>query len=463
MVKQTKIICTLGPSSSTAEVIQQLADAGMNIARINMSHGNAEQYSAFIQAVRTVNSQRIVPIGIMLDTKGAEIRTGERANPLEVSKGTQVRFCPPNTMATYPQDLCIEVSYDKFAADCKETNQILLDNGELSFTIDRIDEATGCVFGTAKQDGSIGSRRHINLFGALVDLPTITEKDWEDMRFAVEQNVDFIALSFIRTADDVITIRKFLEQHNSTIAIISKIETKQAVDNIHSIIQASDGVMVARGDLGAEIPYEQIPTVQDRIVTMCSDEKKPVIVATQMLESMREHPMPTRAEITDVAHAAMSQTDTTMLSAETASGNNPVLATEAMSKILLYTETNMLHSKAAIRRLHEQDQYDVFAAEICREAYRQCVDSIVLDCADKNKILSLSKQRPELTIYHYCSDKNLVQYASILYGTYSVYHEGKNTNEALQIVKKISSKDADVHALFVQWHDIIPSYSTITY
>ena len=460
MIKQTKIVCTLGPSSSTRTEIEALANEGMNVARINMSHGDKEQYQAMIETVREINKDRQVPIGIMLDTKGAEIRTGERATPLHVSKGDTVRFCPPQSAELYPEDVCIEVSYDAFAEDCKETNQILVDNGELSFSIDAIED-DGTVMGTAKQKGTIGSRRHINLFGALVDLPTITEKDWEDITFAREQNVDFLALSFIRTAQDILDVKTYLSTQGSTMAIMAKIETKQAVENIHEIIDVSDAVMIARGDLGAEIPYEQLPAIQDRIVTICSDEKKPVIVATQMLESMREHPMPTRAEITDVAHAATTQADATMLSGETASGNHPGLAVKAMSKILRYTEIGLLHSKAVLRRLHEQDQLDTISAEICKEAYRQRADIIILECSDIDKLLALSKQRPELPIMHYCKEQQIVQYASILYGVHSFVTTEQSPERLKEYISNITTFNEQMDALLVHWNSEVPTYSTI--
>lgn len=460
MIKQTKIVCTLGPSSQTAEQIADLANEGMNVARINMSHGDEAQYQALIENVRSYNQGKTVPIGIMLDTKGAEIRTGERANPLAVTKGDTVRFCPPNTSTNYDEERCIEVSYDGFAEDCKETNQILLDNGELSFSIDSI-ESDGCVIGTAKQDGSIGSRRHINLFGALVDLPTITEKDWQDIDFSIAQNVDFLALSFIRTASDVEQVQEHIRAKGSNIQLVAKIETKQAVENIHEIITTADAIMIARGDLGAEMPYEELPTIQDRIVTLCSDAKKPVIIATQMLESMREHPMPTRAEITDVAHAAMTQTDATMLSGETASGAHPPVAVQAMSKILRFTEVGLLHSKAGKRRLYEQNKLDAKAAKICQEAYRQRLDAIILECDDMKKLLAISKQRPEIPVFHYSDDQQLIEQTSLLYGIHSFKWNQQSESSIKATVRDFAAFSEHMDALQVHWQTDEPTFGSV--
>lgn len=338
MTRLTKVICTLGPATNSREGILRLAKTGMNIARINFSHGSLPQHEEVIRTIQDINEKEGMNIAVMLDTKGSEIRTGEVSSPMEVAAGETVIFSPrPLPKSDHK---VILVNYDKFSEDVRETDRILLDNGELRYDIVEIQD-DGCVLARAREAGKIGSRRHVNLPGAYINLPSITDKDWEDISLGCQLGADFVALSFIRSAKDVRDVRDFLSKKNAHMHIIAKIETKQAVEDLHNIIDASDGVMVARGDLGAEIPFELIPAIQDDIVLRCRTQGKRVIVATHMLESMIKNPMPTRAEVTDVAHAAVTRTDTTMLSGETASGAHPFEALEAMDRILIETERHL--------------------------------------------------------------------------------------------------------------------------
>lgn len=336
-MRLTKIVCTLGPSLGTKEQIKDMVERGMNVARVNFSHGSEEQHTATLTMLRDLVDKEQIPVAILLDTKGCEIRTGDVEKPIEVLAGDEVVF----SHVPLPQEkrTVIMVNYPEFAKDAKDTKTILLDNGETLF--EQISNDGTSVVAKALDSGSIGSRRHVNLPGVDISLPSITEKDWKDLELGVKMGVDFVALSFVRRASEIEEVRAFLAKHNSTMGIISKIETKLAVENIESIIAASDGIMVARGDLGAEIPFEQVPAVQDKIVRRCWLAGKPVIVATHMLESMIKNPMPTRAEVTDVAYAATSRTDATMLSGETAKGDHPKKAVEAMSRILHETEQHL--------------------------------------------------------------------------------------------------------------------------
>ncbi|MDD5025814.1 MAG: pyruvate kinase [Candidatus Peribacteraceae bacterium] len=334
-MRRTKIVCTLGPSSTTLEDIHELAKAGMNVARINLSHGKREDRLKMLEIIRTLRKESLT-ISIMFDTKGAEIRTGEVEHPLPITKGQEVIFSP-NRLENEKRTV-ISVNYSGFSQDVRETNRILLDNGEMIFDIVKIND-DGTVTARSQNEGQIGSRRHITLPGADIDLPSLTQQDWDDIAFGAEQDVDYFSLSFIRRAEEIQEVRDFLTKHKSAARIITKIETKQAVANIAEIIAVSDGIMVARGDLGSDLPFEDLPSIQDEIVSRCHDAGVPVIVATHMLESMIEHPSPTRAEVTDVAHAAMTRSDATMLSGETANGKYPFKAVEAMDRILRKTES----------------------------------------------------------------------------------------------------------------------------
>ncbi|MDD5742433.1 MAG: pyruvate kinase [Candidatus Peribacteraceae bacterium] len=335
----TKIVCTLGPSSNTEEQLRALAEAGMNVARINLSHGTREEHAEALRRVQKLNEQGFC-VASLIDTRGAEIRTGVVIQPIPVAVGQEIVFSS-NPQHQDPQGrTVIEVNYDGFANDVRETDTIMLDNGTISCAILSI-EPDGSVVAKAKDAGSIGSRRHINLPGADIDLPSITKKDWDDIAFGAGQGVDYVALSFIRNAEEITEVRSLLKKKCSDMKIITKIETRQAAEeNLAEIIAVSDGIMVARGDLGTDIPIEELPAIQDEMVVRCRDAGKPVIVATHMLESMSAFPLPTRAEVTDVAHAATTRTDATMLSGETSSGKHPVKCVEMMDRILRATEAH---------------------------------------------------------------------------------------------------------------------------
>ena len=333
----TKIICTLGPASSTQEQILALIKAGMNVARINLSHGNRDDLTHAIRTVQDINGKGFT-VPILVDTRGSAIRTGIVSTPVSIQEGREVVF----SSKPLPDEKrpVILVNYDGFVKDVRGTEKIIVDNGTLSFDLLSV-EKNGAVITKALDTGSIGSRRHINLPGADINLPAITEQDWDDIAFCIGQGIDYIALSFVRSAEEVQSLRRFLDEHTSDVAIITKIETRQAVEkNLGEIIEASDGIMVARGDLGTEIPIEDLPASQDEIVSRCRDAGKPVIVATQMLESMIVNPLPTRAEATDISHAATTRADATMLSGETSVGRYPVKCVETMDRILRETEAH---------------------------------------------------------------------------------------------------------------------------
>lgn len=337
-MRLTNILCTIGPKTANKDAIAALSENGMDIARINCAHGTLEEYKDIIANVRRADEASGRTTGILIDVKGPEIRTGDVREPLAITRDELVVFSPRDL----PQEKrsVIRVNYDAFSSDVRETTVILLDNGEMSFDIVSIEE-DGTVIAKAKDDGSIGSRRHVNLPGANIDLPSLTEKDWKHIAFAIEQDLDFVAVSFVRSDEEMLQVRTFLDENGSSMRAIAKIETQQALNRIDAIIAASDGIMVARGDLGAEIPFERIPAVQDDLVEKCRAAGKPVIIATHMLESMIEHPMPTRAEVTDIAHAAMTRADATMLSGETATGKHPLAALKAMDRILRETEKHV--------------------------------------------------------------------------------------------------------------------------
>jgi pyruvate kinase len=322
---RTKIVCTLGPATSTRETIDALMDAGLDVARINFSHGTHEQHARTIAIVRDLAKQRQRPIAILADLQGPRIRIGDLDTPRSLEPGADVVFCPEHDAR--PGEM--PVTYVALADDVHVGDRILVDDGLIELVV--LDVAAPRVTARVVHGGEVRSHKGINLPGVNVSAPSITEKDRVDAAFAVEQGLDYVALSFVRRAADIAELRALLPK---TVLIIAKIEKDSALENIESILRESDGVMVARGDLGVELPFEEVPIAQKRIIKYANIIGRPVITATQMLESMIEHPRPTRAEASDVANAIIDGTDAVMLSAETAAGAYPRLAVQAMQRII---------------------------------------------------------------------------------------------------------------------------------
>jgi len=326
---RTKIVCTLGPASATAEAIDSLLDGGLDVARINFSHGTHEQHARTIALVRDLGAQRGRPIAILGDLQGPRIRIGDLATPRVLEPGGDVVFCPEDSASGSE----MPVTYEALAKDVHVGDRILVDDGLIELVV--LDVKAARVAARVVHGGEVKSHKGINLPGVNVSAPSITDKDRADASFAVEQKLDYLALSFVRRAADIAELKALLPK---SVLVIAKIEKDSALENIESILRASDGVMVARGDLGVELPFEEVPIAQKKIIKLANIIGRPVITATQMLESMIEHPRPTRAEASDVANAIMDGTDAVMLSAETAAGAYPRLAVQAMRRIICEIE-----------------------------------------------------------------------------------------------------------------------------
>ena len=328
-IPRTKIVCTLGPASSTLTTVKGLIEAGMNVARLNFSHATHEQHAEMIEIVRRVADSLDRPVALLGDLQGPRIRVGDLAEPRTVELGQDVVLVHEGEAA--PGE--IPITYDHLANDVHEGDRILIDDGLIELIA--IDVKAPRVRARVLVGGVIRSHKGLNLPGVQVSAPSITEKDAADIEFAVEQSLDYLALSFVRRARDIEQLKALVPNN---LLVIAKIEKDVALSNIESILQASDGVMVARGDLGVELPFEEVPNAQKRIIGLANRMGRPVITATQMLESMVEHPRPTRAEASDVANAILDGTDAVMLSAETAAGAYPRLAVEAMTRIITQVE-----------------------------------------------------------------------------------------------------------------------------
>jgi pyruvate kinase len=361
----TKIVCTLGPASSSWEAIEAMARAGMNVARLNFSHGNHATHLKAIQAIRGLNRKLNHPIAVLLDTQGPEIRTGEISGSLDLKVGETFTFTVRPEVD--PEQQSVHVNYQDLAKDLKVGDRVTVDNGLINLQVLQVQD--GRLQCKVIDGGKLGSRKHVNLPGVRVNLPSITEKDRADIRFGLQHDVDFLALSFVRSPEDVLEARKLIEEAGSKARIIAKIENREGLDNFDAILAEADGIMVARGDLGVEIDLHDLPVVQRQMVRSCAIAGKPVIVATHLLESMVTSPMPTRAEVTDVANAVYEMADAVMLSGETAAGKHPSRCVEVMDRITRRIE------KEPGMRFHEERKPADFREELARAACR-LADSI---------------------------------------------------------------------------------------
>ncbi|XP_057417773.1 pyruvate kinase, cytosolic isozyme-like [Lotus japonicus] len=342
MRPKTKIVCTLGPASRSVPMVEKLLRAGMNVARFNFSHGSHEYHQETLDNLRAAMENTGILCAVMLDTKGPEIRTGflKDGKPIQLKHGQEITISTDYSIKGDENTICM--SYKKLAEDAKPGSVILCSDGTISFKVLSCDTKLGLVRCRCENSAMLGERKNVNLPGVVVDLPTLTEKDKEDiMAWGVPNKIDMIALSFVRKGSDLVEVRKLLGHHAKNILLMSKVENQEGVANFDEILANSDAFMVARGDLGMEIPIEKIFLAQKVMIYKCNIKGKPVVTATQMLESMIKSPRPTRAEATDVANAVLDGTDCVMLSGETAAGAYPELAVQTMAKICVEAESTL--------------------------------------------------------------------------------------------------------------------------
>jgi len=348
--RHTKIIVTLGPATESPERLASIIEAGVDVIRLNMAHATREWIAEIIGRIREVSNQLGRQVAVMMDVKGPEIRTGALEVPINLTAGSLIDFCTEAAPVGEGEVTRVSVNYPELPQDVEVGQIVLVDSGLLRMKVVSKDETS--VRCQVLTPGQLGSRRHINLPGVQVNLPALTEKDAADLTAGVEAGMDFVALSFVRQANDVLTLRRFLDELGSNARIVSKIEEQAGVRNMREIIQASDAIMVARGDLGIEIEYHQLPLVQTELVQACQAEGKPVIIATHLLESMINSPMPTRAEISDICNAVREQVDAIMLSGETTTGAYPLESIDVFKNIIQSVEPTVgrqLNSRIVLR------------------------------------------------------------------------------------------------------------------
>ena len=429
-MRKTKIICTIGPASEKPEILSQIIEAGMNVSRHNFSHGDHEEHAGRINLVKELAKKHNKEIAVMLDTKGPEIRTGKfEPKKVELQAGAKFTVHAGGDVIGNTEEC--SVTYAGLANDVKPGDTILIDDGLVGLTVESIDGNK--IHCTVQNTGFVATHKGVNVPGVSIKLPALTEKDIADLKFGCEIGVNAVAASFIRKASDVETIRQILNENGGEdIKIISKIENQEGVDNIDAILEASDGLMVARGDLGVEIPFEKLPAVQKMMIEKCNAAGKPVVTATQMLDSMMRNPRPTRAEVSDVANAIYDGTDAIMLSGESANGDWPVESVQTMAKIATETEKKLNYETAVSKaKSHVPAISGVISRAACNAANELKAAAIVSSTKSGSTARRISQCRPECPIVAVTPCEKVAKSLAFCFGVYPVVAEDQNSTDAM--------------------------------
>ncbi|AYW51045.1 MAG: pyruvate kinase [Tetragenococcus halophilus] len=439
-MKKTKIVSTLGPASNSVDTIAKLIEAGANVFRFNFSHGDHDEHLDRMDKVHQAVERTGIDVGILLDTKGAEIRTTAQATetgkiPFEI--GDRVRIAMDAELEGTKDK--ISVTYEGLFDDVHEGGHVLFDDGLIDMLILEKDESNRELVTEVQNPGILGSRKGVNAPGVSISLPGITDKDADDIRFGLQHNINYIAASFVRKAQDVLDIREILEETGMThVQIFPKIESQEGIDNIDEILKVSDGIMVARGDMGVEIPSELVPMAQKNIIKKCNASGKSVITATQMLESMQENPRPTRAEASDVANAVFDGTDATMLSGESANGSYPVEAVTTMARIDVEAEKSMLQlGSYQINQFDKTDVTETIGLSVARAAKNLGVKCIVAATESGHTAKMISKYRPDADILAVTFDDHTKRGLMLNWGVYpTVTEKPETTDDMFELATK---------------------------
>lgn len=423
-MRKTKIICTLGPATDKPGVLKALVEGGMNVARMNFSHGSYEEHTRRIDEVRELAEKYDAPIAVLLDTKGPEIRTGElKEDKVYLEEGKQFVLSADSFLGDASK---VSITFPKLHQDVTVGTEILLDDGLIGLEVKEI-IGTDIVC-EIKNDGWLSAHKGINVPNAHINMPYMSEKDKSDILFGIEHDVDFIAASFVRTSEDVKELREFLNRNaGQSIHIVSKIENMEGVKNIDAIIEASDGIMIARGDMGVELPPEEVPVIQKMIIRKVYEAGKQVVTATQMLDSMMKNPRPTRAEVTDVANAVYDGTSAIMLSGETAAGQHPIEALKMMVRIAQRTEDD-INYKHRFENRHDKTNSDITAAishATCTTAYDINAEAIVTVTKSGRSARMISKYRPQCAIISGTTEKKVCRQLNMSWGVVPILIDEK--------------------------------------
>ena len=422
MSKFTKIVATISDKCCEVDFIQSLFNEGMNVVRLNSAHLDSEGFLKIINNVRAVSNE----IAILMDTKGPEVRTTiAENNEIELHTGDVVKVVG-NPDLTSTRD-CIAVNYKFFVRDLNIGDDILFDDGEIDLKVESKDNDS--LYCKVLNDGVLGSRKSVNVPGVRINLPSLTEKDKKNIVFAIENNLDFIAHSFVRNKQDLLDIQKILDENKSEIKIISKIENQEGVDNIEEILEHTYGVMIARGDLGIEVAQEKIPGIQRRLIRKCVVARKPVIVATQMLHTMIKNPRPTRAEITDIANAIYYRTDALMLSGETAYGKYPIEAVRTMAKVAEEAEKTKMAENDIPVNMDTSDLTSFLANAAVQATAKIGTKAIITDTYSGKTALHLAAYRGTNPILALCYHQQTIRQLALSYGVFPMYQAEKGNTQ----------------------------------
>ena len=429
-MKKTKIVCTMGPNTNDKNIMLELAKNGMDVARFNFSHGDYAEHQSRLEILKEVRKELDRPVAALLDTKGPEIRTGVLKDGKKVSLKEGQTFTL-TTREIVGDETITHINYSGLNEDVAAGNKILIDDGLIELEVVKVDGTE--IVCTVINGGELGEKKGVNVPNVKIKLPALTEKDKEDIRFGIKQGFDFIAASFVRTADCIREIKEMLDAEGSAIKVIAKIENAEGIENLDEIIAVADGIMVARGDMGVEIPPEYVPVIQQKIIQKVYTAGKPVITATQMLDSMISHPRPTRAEATDVANAIFQGTSATMLSGETAAGKYPVQALQMMSRIAEHMEQNIDYNTIFKKtdRNENPDITNAIAHATCLTAIDLKASAILAVTKSGSTAHMMSKHRPGCLIGACTSSERVLRQLNLSWGVYPMLIKEEYSSEIL--------------------------------
>ncbi len=444
-IKKTKIVATLGPASASREVLGQMLDAGLNVCRINFSHGNHAEILESIDLVKALRKEKKQAVAILADLQGPKLRVGAVAdNGVWLEKDSEVIITIKPIIGTAKK---VSINYDLFPKDVKVGERILLDDGKLQLEVLSSDglEEVNC---KVVQGGKLSSNKGVNLPNTQISLPSLTPKDREDLDFALEQEVDWIGLSFVRSARDIIELKQHIRQRGVHTKVIAKIEKPEAIRQIDDIIKETDAIMVARGDLGVEIPMQNVPLIQKMLVKKALKSAKPVIIATQMMESMIENITPTRAEVNDVANAVLDGADAVMLSAETSVGKHPIAVIQMMCKIVMEVEeSESIYHKEQPPGMARQDRFitDSICYNACRLAHRVGAAALATLTFSGYTAFKISSYRPEAKIFVFTGNDAILNQLSLVWGVKAYYYNRMvSTDHTIDDVRDILLSNGEV-------------------
>ena len=432
-MKKTKIVCTMGPNTNDKNIMLELAKNGMDVARFNFSHGDYAEHQSRLEILKEVRKELDRPVAALLDTKGPEIRTGVLKDGKKVSLKEGQTFTL-TTREIVGDETITHINYSGLNEDVAAGNKILIDDGLIELEVVKVDGTE--IVCTVINGGELGEKKGVNVPNVKIKLPALTEKDKEDIRFGIKQGFDFIAASFVRTADCIREIKEMLDAEGSAIKVIAKIENAEGIENLDEIIAVADGIMVARGDMGVEIPAQEVPHIQKEIIRKCNEACKTVITATQMLDSMIRNPRPTRAEVTDVANAVYDGTDAVMLSGETAMGKYPVEALKMMVSIVEETEAYLDYSAYRVRKVTEENMKNISNA-VCSASVSTAhdigADYIIAPSITGFTSMMLSKWRPAARIIGMSPSTTTVRQMMLQWGVTPVWsRRAESTDELIE-------------------------------